>query len=264
MKNVQINIKGNRCYIYTELDVTTISLLDLELSYMPLGYDHSPAFKRGVWDGRINLLGRDLTFSIGLLERVINFFENKEYEVVINNYNKYTDIKSIDIVDKLNALGLSPRYYQLDAAKIAVNNKMGIIRIATGGGKTLVASLIIGLIGKSAVIYVIGKDLLWQFHKFLSKVFEQEIGIIGDGIVNIKQITVASIWTVGQAFGMKKRSEEEKDNEKTVSSKHYDEIKHLVAYTDISIMDECHLGAAETMQRIGSAMRSEYRLGMSA
>lgn len=266
MNFVKIDIKGNRCYIIGDVDYSIISLLDVELSFRPLGYEHSPKYKMGYWDGRISLLGRDLTFSLGLLERVVEFFKSKQYEVEVENHNKYTESKSFNILDRLKKLGKEPRYYQFEAAKAAIKAERGIIRVATGGGKTLIAGLIVNEIGKDAIIYVIGKDLLWQFHDFFTKIFQQEIGVIGDGVVNIKPITVASVWTVGQAFGMKKvkRDEEEKDDEKSVSEQYYEDIRYQVAHVGVSIMDECHLGAAETIQRIGTAIRSRYTIGLSA
>lgn len=266
MNFVKIDIKGNRGYILGDIDYSLISLLDLELSFRPLGYEYSPAFSSGRWDGRSRLLSRDLTFSIGLLERVVSFFKSKNYEVEVNDHNRYGKTSSFQISERLKELGKEPRYYQIDAAKKALENDRGIIRVATGGGKTLIAALIIAEVGKPAIVYVIGKDLLWQFHEFFTKVFQQEIGVVGDGVVNIKPITIASVWTVGQAFGMKKakRDEEEKDDEKSVSEQYYEDIRHQVAHVGVSIMDECHLGAAETIQRIGTAIRSQHTIGLSA
>jgi len=263
-----IEIKGNIGYLRgSDLDSDMINELDNHLSYRPLGYEHAPSYKNGFWSGKINLLNNNLTFAAGLSQRVQKFFKNKGISMPIYNRNKSIKRKPININDNLLEIKKSPREYQQRATDIALKEKRGIIRIATGGGKTLVAAMVVAEVGRSAIIYVIGKDLLHQFHDFFEKVFKTKIGIVGDGIFDVRPITIASVWSVGQAFGMKSKknaNDDEKDNEKSVSSEHYDEIRKMVANAEVSILDECHLGAAETIQKISRAIRSEYTLGMSA
>ena len=262
-----IEIKGNKGYLRGDYDHELIKKLDLHLSYRPLGYEHAPSFKAGFWSGRIFLMSNQLVFSAGLSVRVKDFFEENGIVVPIYNRNRIKLNTPINIEDNLKAINKIPRPYQQSAMEISLKEKRGIIRVATGGGKTLIAAMIVAAVGRKTIIYVIGKDLLHQFKKFFETVFQTEIGIIGDGLFDIQNITIASIWSVGQAFGMKTRraaDDDEIDNEKSVSSEHFDVIRQMVANADVSIMDECHLGAAETVQRIGAAIRSEYTLGMSA
>jgi len=267
MSENNIEIIGNLAYLRGIFDPDLISKLDDNLSYFPLGYEFSPKWKLGLWDGKIRLLNNNLTFAAGLAQRVQEFFEDKGVSMPIYDRNKPIKRTPIDISENLIEIGKSPREYQQRATFTALKEKRGIIRIATGGGKTLVAAMVVAEVGGTAIIYVIGKDLLHQFHGFFEKVFKTEIGIVGDGLFNVKPITIASVWSVGQAFGMKSKknaNDDEKDNEKAVSSEHFDEIRKMVANADVSILDECHLGAAETIQRISRAIRSEYTFWMSA
>ena len=263
-----IEIKGNKAKILGETDYMFLDGLDLELSYMIAGAEYSQNYIRGRWDGRKRLLNNDLTFPIGLINRVKEYFDDNKKEVLILDKNSYTQSTPKSILDKLSSLNKKPRQYQIDSANLALEKKRGIIRCCTGGGKTLVSALITASIGKKTTIYVIGKDLLWQFHRFFSLIFDEEIGVIGDGECKIRDINIASIWSVGQAFGMRKKkqvvNDDESDNEKCISSSHYERIKRMVYSSELSIMDECHLAAAETMQKISASMRSEYAFGMSA
>ncbi len=263
---IRIDIKGNKAYLIGNISEDMLRLLDLELSFRITGYEYSMKFMSGAWDGRTRLLYGDLTFNVGLVPRVVDFFKDHEIDVQVCDHNKYKDGNPIDIYGRLKEVGKEPRAHQTKALEAALEYKRGIIRVATGGGKTLIAALIVGTVGKDAIIYVIGKELLWQFHNFFTQVFEQEIGVIGDGIVKICPITIASVWTVGQAFGMKTRKDDEEavSDEKTVAAQFYEKIRQHVANVGVSILDECHLGAAETIQRIGTAIRSQYTIGMSA
>jgi superfamily II DNA or RNA helicase len=264
----KIEIKGNRARILDENDFHFLEGLDLTLSYMIAGSEYSKAYTIGRWDGRRRLLNSDLSFSAGLLERVIGYYQENNHQISIIDRNKYSTNTPFDITANLANLGKLPRKYQEMAANIALEKKRGIIRLCTGGGKTLIAALIVANVGKRAIIYVIGKDLLWQFHRFFSEAFLQKIGVIGDGVCDIQNITIASIWTVGQAFGMRKKSQiiadDELPKEKKVNESHYQKIRECVYSAEVSILDECHLGAAETMQKIAASMRSEYAIGMSA
>jgi len=266
-EEIKIDIKSNRAYILGELTSELVNELDDELSFMVVGAEYSPSYKAGMWDGKTRILGRDLTIPLGLVQRVKDFFEKRNKVVIITDYNTYTVDKPTNYMDKLAAINRSPRPHQMAALQAVLEKKRGIVRVATGGGKTLIVAMIVGEVGKPAMIYVIGKELLWQFHSFFQSVFDQKIGAIGDGIVDIQPITIASVWTVGQAFGMKAKrglDDDESDNEKAVAQSYHSAIRAAVKDADISILDECHIGAAETIQKIGAAIRSQYTIGLSA
>ena len=141
----------------------------------------------------------------------------------------------------------------------------GIIKVATGGGKSLIAALIVAKLGKKSIIYVIGKDLLYQFHAFFSQCFDEPIGIIGDGQCEIHDINIASIWTIGQAIGMKKNEIllDSDDDEKAVSKNKYVDILKMMKETKLHIIDECHMSACETIQQVFKHSNSEHLYGLS-
>lgn len=264
---IKIQIYGNKARLLGEQNHRVIDSLDLFLSFRPAGIEFSPSVKSGRWDGRTRLLSKSLEFPVGLVDSVASFYKDFGQDVEIENLNKSITITSKDISSRLKEIGKDPRYYQIDAANTAIEKKRGIIRSCTGSGKTLIAALIIAKVNRPAIVYVIGKDLLWQFHRFFTDIFQTDIGVIGDGVCQIKDITIASIWSVGKAFGMgkvKNLDDEGGDDEKDVSESYYRDITSFVSRAEVSILDECHLAASETVQRIGANFTGEYVIGMSA
>jgi superfamily II DNA or RNA helicase len=262
-----IEIYGNKATLFGDFTQQLLSNLDMELSYKPAGIEYSPAVRRGFYDGRTRLLSSNLSFPIGLVNRVVKFFKDFNIDIKVIDNNKYTESSEIDISDKLKKLNIIPRDYQIAACNAAINKKTGIIRVCTGGGKTLIAALIIAKVGKGkkSIVYVVGKSLLWQFKELFDKIFPGQVGVIGDGICEIKQINICSIWSIGLAYGLKEKIEELEDiQEKKMAESYYRDMRDLVSNSNVSIMDECHVGSAMTFQKISKQMLSEYKIGMSA
>lgn len=270
----KILISRKQCQIVEEDDLDFIDQLRRELSFFVQGAEHSKKYrgfidkntgKQITWDGHKYLISKTLKFSPGLLHRVQRFYDIKNRIVeTIDLRPKIEPTNSVDILPALLSLGKNPYYYQIDTANLATQNERGIIRAATGSGKSIIAALITAKLGKSAVIYVIGKDLLYQIHGLFSALFEEKIGIIGDGKCEVADINVATIWTVGQALGLRKTKAEDEDNEKKVPPEKYKEIRNMLAYSRAHIFDECHLAACDTIQGICKAMNPENIYGMSA
>ena len=131
---------------------------------------------------------------------------------------------------------------------------------------TLVAAMMASYFGKRCIVYVIGKDLLHQIHGFFSKIFDQEIGIIGDGLCEIRDINVASVWTIGQALGLEKSKIllDTTEGESIIDKSKYRSILDLMRGAKVHIFDECHLAACDTIQEIAKKINPEYVYGMSA
>lgn len=271
----KIIIKGNTSQIIEEPDLEHILALDKHLSFYVIGAEHTAAF-RGYfnsngdfikWDGFKKLLTPTLLFPTGLLERVKDFYKDagKGLDIIDRRPAKSVG-KPRDIITKLTSSGKPPRPYQLDVIKTIEQNERGIIKIATGGGKSLVAALIAAHLGKKAIIYVIGKDLLYQFHNFFSETFDEKIGIVGDGKCEIHDINIVSIWTVGQALGMSAKDIllDGDDDEESVSKNKYTEILKMMTETKVHIIDECHMSACETIQQVFKKTKAaEHLYGLS-
>lgn len=270
----KIIIKGNVSQIIEETDVEFILALDKHLSFYIQGAEHTAAFKGYLnrdgdwvkWDGFKKLLTPTLQFPSGLVERVKDFYQaaSKTIEVVDKRTAKSAGTPR-HILDNLKRIGKEPYPYQTEILDVIDKYDRGIIKVATGGGKSLIAALIAAKIGKKTIIYVIGKDLLYQFHDFFSAVFDEPIGIVGDGQCKIHDINIASVWTIGQAIGMKKNEIllDSDDDEESLNKAKYADILKMMKDTKLHIIDECHMSACETIQQIFKHSASEYLYGLS-
>ena len=270
----KILVRTTTCQIIEESDANHLLALDKHLSFYVQGSEHTAAFKgyfnrEGIfvkWDGFKKLLTPSLQFPSGLLDRVVDFYTtaHKTVELIDKRPPKSVG-KPFSILDNLRAQGKEPYPYQTEILGVIDNNDRGIIKVATGGGKSLIAALITAHLGKKTVIYVIGKDLLHQFHKFFSECFDQEIGIIGDGQCQIHDINIASIWTVGQAIGMNKKNIllDSEDEEEKVGTDKYASIIKMMKDSKVHLIDECHMSACETIQQIFKFSTPEHLYGLS-
>jgi superfamily II DNA or RNA helicase len=265
----------NSCKIIHEDSEEVFKNLDKHLSYKIPGAEFSKAFKGYVndageevsWDGRRHIMTSTGKFPVGLLPRVLDFYKSKGiYPEIIDERPPPTIGKSIDITNSLKDLNKIPREYQIEAANVASGTDRGIIRAATGAGKTLIAALIAANLGKSTIIYVIGKDLLYQLQKFFQKIFGIEIGIIGDGKCEIRDINIATVWSVGKVLGLNKAKslDDENSKEKSIDPSKFKKIKQMLLDARVHIMDECHLAACDTVQAISRNIKGEHVYGMSA
>jgi len=263
------------CKIVEEDNLELFKALDKELSFSIQGAEFSAAYKGYIndagefvtWDGRRHLLASNGKFPVGLLPRVQDFFARHGVDVpIIDQRTPTLASPAIDISGNLTALDKEPRPYQILAANAATDTDRGIVRLATGGGKTLVAALMAAKLGKPAIVYVIGKDLLYQLQHFFTKVFKQKIGIIGDGYCEIQDLNVATIWSVGQALGLKNAAslDDTSEKEKKIDPGKFRKIKEMLMNSSVHIFDECHLAACDTVQTISRHIKAEYVYGMSA
>jgi superfamily II DNA or RNA helicase len=144
----------------------------------------------------------------------------------------------------------------------------GVIRSATGSGKTLIASAIAAsMLPKTSLVLVHGRQLftqtLEQFQRFIG---EENVGFITNDQFQIKPITVASIDSIGFYLGTLSAEQLKRlpDDFPTFHRQHQKVLKtYLKDDVDTLIFDECHHGSADTWQKIGRTCRAFYRCGLS-
>lgn len=270
----KIIIFDNICKLYSD-DSELYQRIDGLLSFKIQGAEFSEFYKGYTnefgnfisWDGHRHLLTSNGSFPIGLLNKVLDFFNNNHIGLdVVDKRTPKTPINEINIIDKLTSMGKPPRHYQINIANEAIKYDRGIIKAATGSGKTICMALITAKLGKSTLIMVIGTDLLYQTHKVFSSIFDEEIGIVGDGQCNVKNITIASVWTIASALGIKDNCflDDSSNKEKEVSQDKFRDIKQMLLSSKLAIIDEAHVCAAPTLVAISKNIQAEYVYGMSA
>ena len=111
-------------------------------------------------------------------------------------------------------LEISTRYTPYEHQQGAIDawvdaGKRGVVILPTGAGKTYVAQLAIEEVGRSALVLVPTIDLLNQWSGILQRAFDQEIGLLGGGYHELRDITVSTYDSaaihmdrVGAKFGL--------------------------------------------------------------
>ena len=255
-------------------DIELLDALDKQMSYFVEGYQYMRAFKQGWydketgqwrnWDGRRHLLTQKMVFPTGLLARAIAFLDHHKVE-----YELCDQREPAVCGERFDVVGRAPWPHQAAAVEAALKAERGIIRIGTGGGKTLVAAMLAAEYNVPTMIYVVGKDLLYQFHREMRKALgPADVGIVGDGYCDVRKFTVCSVWTATTAFGLKTSvSLDDEDWAPEVVStgpKAKRAIQAAVENANLAIFDEAHFLACETIQAIFKASkRCRYMFGMT-
>lgn len=233
-------------------------------SFLVPGHQYMPLFVKKRWDGRRRLFNkRNQTLPTGLLPRVTAILdaEGLFYEIAQEPQPPHDEIE-------VRRPALNLRDYQSACLESAVAGKRGVIELATGSGKTAVAACIIAELRRSTLFIVHTRDLLHQTRTYFEEQLGGEIGQVGDGVVNVKPITVATVQTCAKVLGLKLPKEdddEEFERDRTDLKSRMAEIQTMIRSAQVVFFDECHHLPAETFY--GLAMETHgaaYRYGLSA
>ncbi|ASJ13509.1 DNA repair protein Rad25 [Thermococcus thioreducens] len=178
------------------------------------------------------------TFPVGVLPRVKKFLNSKGYRVRVRDERQVGGVRLNSTWNENYLM----RRYQERAIKKALKEKMGVLSLPVGSGKTVVGLRIIHELDLSALIVVHTKELLYQWAEKVTEVLGIEPGIVGDNRWEERAVTVAMI--------------------QTLLSRGADKLQNEYA---IVMFDECHrTSAAEKFYRLGLSLPQVYRFGLSA
>lgn len=151
------------------------------LSYMVDGADKSFAFNTGSWDGRSSFYEfRTHSFPAGFVFLVHSELTRRGHQVQLirRPHAAPLGVES-PIVDEFG--NEDPRYdYQMRALRQVEKHGRGIIQVATGGGKSKIAKLIIQRYRRMTLFLTTRGVLLYQMKRQLDDL-GLNTGIIGDG-----------------------------------------------------------------------------------
>jgi len=251
-------------YIQGDLPKAVNDLLSARLSfqetkYIPLSHFKSPwrQIRTALYKKRKHEFG---TGHIGRVSRILHYECGLSFTV----NDQRTVIPQAEPIDISH---LNIRDYQDDAINIALDKKSGVWLIATGGGKSLIISVTAGIINAPTMIYVHTIDLLDQMRENLYDYLGIEAGQIGDGIIDIRQFTVATMQSVVKALGTKKaeKGETEVTDRTRMTITEKKEIIEAVEGCHVAIVDEVHHATCKTIQTIMQHSKSaRYRYGATA
>lgn len=243
-----------------------------ECSFEIKGARHSELYKKGRWDGRKRLFNKQSgTFPMGLWGRIRQILLESQCEVAI--HDKRTDARD-DLLDIRLSESVEERPYQIEAVHRAIQARRSVLQVATGGGKTVIASRLISELRCPTIFFVHTKDLLYQAKSSFEAMLEgsdvSAIGQVGDGVVDVQPVTVATMQTVSKFLGVKYEKnayDDAKDDEKQVdiTSANSQAVRAMIDKAQLVIWDEVHRVACNTAYGISTAINNApYRVGLSA
>ena len=147
--------KVNHAYLQVQCeDRGVLAEMSEFFTFFVPGYQHMPAYKNRVWDGKLRLLcNRTNQIYAGLYEYIKAFAEaeGRGYEIEhledpiygLPRSTQQVDmsfVKDLPLSSKGNTI--EPRDYQLEAVEHALNNKSALLLSPTASGKSLIIYLI--------------------------------------------------------------------------------------------------------------------------
>jgi len=133
------------------------------------------------WDSRVD---KYRTLACNYRKVAASFYRNKiEYKDKVKAYRELK-LKSY--------INFKPHIHQAESVQAWMKRKSGSIILPTGSGKTYVAKMIIQNIQRSTLVVVPTLDLMNQWYDFLSLAFKEDVGLIGGGYYEIKDLTIST------------------------------------------------------------------------
>jgi superfamily II DNA or RNA helicase len=212
----------------------TLKVIDSVTSYMIQGAWFAKSFRDKTWDGKQHLLSYSRTngyrVHAGCTADVVAALRNEGVKFSFVDLRKPPE-PSCDhgwtgiILTPQGVQELKPRQYQVDAAKAVLTESFPLgrcmVKLPIRTGKTVLGGLIIGALNVPTLFIVTSDLLLEQTVKLYRSMFTTEIGVIGAGVWDIQDITVATIQSLYSKAGTP-------------------EYANLMNRTDLAIFDECH------------------------
>ena len=284
---IDITVREGVAYIGTIADPEIAEKVVNGTSFKPVGIEYTTTYRRrrpAGFDGRIKLV-RHSKCPLGLLPRVLNILHDAGAEVnLVQADAEERQLPPIETrLDEIQS-----RFYQDDAVAVTAVFDRGVIRAPTGSGKSAVAARIIHLKKKRAVVIVPTIDLLHQTKSFLEEHLRildgieirryedtpgtegmyqkfEPIGQLGDGVVDPRGVTVATIRTMAKIVDVAYESYEfaeadDKDDTKINPR----ELREWVESLGVVIVDEAHMLGARVLFDVVNAIPARDKYGMSA
>lgn len=119
-------------------------------SFFVEGYQFSPKFIYGDWDGKLKLMDNDGLLPFGLVKTLVKFAKNNLFSISLDQDVEHTvpltREKFDDWVDSKKYFSgqteIYPHWYQLDAVFESLVNKRRILNLPTSAGKSLIQALL--------------------------------------------------------------------------------------------------------------------------
>lgn len=275
MNPITIEISGPKSRLVGYLPDDVVRYLRDQLSYKVKGAYFSQQFQEGHWDGRKFLMTEKRhEFATGLVSRVVQALQVIGYEPTLVDTQPMTDASHfLPLRSELKLFD-----YQQHAVDQALYYRNGILRIATGGGKTIVGIKLICELERPAIFLVHRLDLLHQVKDVLCGVngnpglliYPELVGQVGGGVYEPNLITIMTVQTACAALGIaspKEKNDDEHEEAPREKVPHKAEglVRDCLLGAEVFVLDEAHHAPASTIYEILMHMRNaRWRIGLSA
>jgi superfamily II DNA or RNA helicase len=190
-------------------------------------------------------------------------FQVQSWQELANHFPGLQTIANLELNGDLEFRS----YQALATLAVVFSGFRGVVRSATGSGKTLVAAAIsASMLPQKTLVLIHGRELVAQTHREFCKFLgEKNVGVITSTEFNPKGVTISSIDTFGFYMGVlpKKKTGVPIMDPKVFASRKDQFLKLLKEQVDMLLFDEVHHGSAETWQKIGVYAEAYYRVGLS-
>lgn len=235
-------------------------------TFFASGYKYMPLFRNGIWDGKVRLFDlRKKTIYKGLLDEVIKFCKNNNYELDVdkslNYFNDVTYEEIVEFVDSLKLHGkgkpIEIRTYQYEAIYQAIKYDRRLLLSPTSSGKSAIIYAVIRWhIEKERKILIVVpttmlvSQLFSDFEDYSSANefnVEDNASVLFSGKERIfEKNVVISTW---QSLAAMMKNDKEK-------------LQDLVKRTDVGIWDEAHTYKANVVLKVMECFsKTRYRTG---
>ena len=226
--------------------------------YVP-NYQHTPAYKRKIWDGRIRLFNLYThTIYAGLLKYIKQFAEDRKYSIDVDSENlTSTNEVSLDefksYIESLK-LKLKPHPHQLIACYHSINKNRALLLSPTGSGKSL-------------ILYILMRyhmEYIGEGEKIL--VIVPTVGLVNQLIDDFRTYTQDGWITDDNVHTV--FSGREKQTAKKIVVSTWQSMYNMPNeyFTDFSVVfgDECHLFKSKSLVSLMTKLKNaHHRIGMT-
>jgi superfamily II DNA or RNA helicase len=218
-------------------------MLDKELKLSVPGAFFAPSYGK-TWDGYTHFITPKGKFLTGLLDLVTDICVKHDIEVSVVNAPPEFDY-DLD----LSLHGIELRQYQKEAVLASLEARRGILSLATNAGKTEIAIALINSLKKvgQTLWLTHSLDLADQSSKRILGRTGLPVSLAYKGKYDLSgRIVVSTVQTMSKKLS------------------HSSEVLSWLNKVPIVILDECHLGSADTWVKVVSACEKAYfRFGLS-
>ena len=226
-------------------------ILDRVTSYEVEGKWFVSSYKKGHWDGRERFIKYDQSrkqhfFPTGLLNRVTSALDMSGYPYQLWDERSYEIPEPVLALHPNIKLDVGKYSYQGAGVQTALGIGRGILKVATGGGKTEMAAAIIASLNRPTLWLTHLLTLLEQTASRLEERLQEKVGRISGEVFDPKRITVATIQTFARNTSRKA------------------DIEKLARSVEVVIGDEIHHLEAAEWYEVFSKIQAPWRFGLSA